>query len=182
MYRSFCVTSGPKCEDSLQTVVLAVSPVYAEFLDDVVEDLLGARFGILKKKQIKLTEAEVSNWFLDSLDADNVETFADCTSTFFLVAKQGAIAGGQELARFHNGLSIAKLGKRAVYVSACEKNVARDVQLYFPEYASMIKKKEGSQQARRTSSHLIQPLSGHLAELGLNVQAPRLINSKTPLY
>lgn len=48
MYRKiYCSPSAHKCADCLQTVVLAVPPSYAEYLEDLVDDLIGARFGIL---------------------------------------------------------------------------------------------------------------------------------------
>lgn len=124
MYRSYCRTQASKCGESLQSIVLAVSPVYAEYLDDIVEDLLNARFGILKvivtmqhtkpvvgtmslqKKQLKLSKDEVHNWFFDTNNIEDADLFTDCTSTFFLLAKQSALNAGRELARFHNSLSM----------------------------------------------------------------------------
>lgn len=47
------------------------------------------------------------NWFFDTDAIEDADLFADCTSTFFLLAKQSAVNAGKELARFHNGLSMA---------------------------------------------------------------------------
>jgi hypothetical protein len=53
-----------------------------------------------------MTDDEVYNWFLDA-DSEEAAKFTNGTSTFFLLAKQNAIIAGQELAKFHNGLSLA---------------------------------------------------------------------------
>ncbi|KAH7717846.1 hypothetical protein AAVH_14758 [Aphelenchoides avenae] len=166
MYRAYCLQAAQNAGDRLQTMVLAVSPVYAEYLDDVVEDLVSAHFVILRKRLIRLTEAEAYNWLLDSKYAEDLDVFADCTSTFFLLAKRSAISGGQELARFHNGLSMVRRSMRAVYVSSSEDSAARDIRLHFPEYSSLIAENDGANQTRRMSVPVIQPSLVHRAGLG----------------
>ncbi|KAH7720277.1 Protein R05G6.5 [Aphelenchoides avenae] len=182
MYRKiYCSPSAHKCADCLQTVVLAVPPSYAEYLEDLVDDLIGARFGILMKKEKNMTDDEVYNWFLDA-DSEEAAQFTNGTSTFFLLAKQNAIIAGQELAKFHNGLSIAKSGKKAVYVSSNVVSAMRDVQLHFPEYAARQKKDIVQQTRNYASTHLVQPISEHLAEMKLKRHPRQLLRADMAFF
>uniref|UniRef100_A0A914D6I6 Uncharacterized protein n=1 Tax=Acrobeloides nanus TaxID=290746 RepID=A0A914D6I6_9BILA len=127
MYRHKFQEFGP-----VQRTVCIASSFYKEYIDDLIDDLIWSKFGIVQKKEKLLSIYEVYDWLLEE-DSEHSIQYTNDVSICFLLIKVDAIQLAHKLAEFHNARSLRDSGRRAIYVSRDVIQADRDVRIHFPE-------------------------------------------------
>ncbi|KAI1724847.1 hypothetical protein Ddc_06114 [Ditylenchus destructor] len=157
-----------KCKECVQIIVCVISPLYSDYVEDIIDDFISLRFNILQKYENHLSDEEVHNWFRCD-DSERAAQYTNGISTFFLLSRLNSIPLGERLAKFHNAISRQKVGKNAVYFSPNLIEALRDVRLHFPQYGSTQNEFEQAvTNARKyVKTHLVTPVCQQLADMDL---------------